>query len=78
MGKAWEVVDIMKKEEEYVKEGGIRERMTAARQGYRNGQKEALSSARQGIENLLKEKVELMILVDQLKEDVAQLKRDNH
>lgn len=67
-----------KKEEEFVKEGGIRERMTAARQGYRNGQKEALSSARQEIENLQKENVELMILVDQLKEDVAQLKRGNH
>ena len=44
-----------KKEEEFVSEGGIRERMTAARLGVRNSQREAIVSARHEIESLKKE-----------------------
>ena len=44
-----------KKEEEFVTEGGIRERMTAARLGYRTNQREALENASHQIEELKKE-----------------------
>ena len=44
-----------KKEEEFVTEGGIRERMTAARLGYRTNQREALDKACHQIEELKKE-----------------------
>lgn len=44
-----------KKEEEFVTEGGIRERMTAARLGYRTNQREALDNANRQIEELKKE-----------------------
>ena len=49
-----------KKEEEFITEGGIRERMTAARLGYRTNQ-------RQTIEQLLRE-------VERLKQENEQLK----
>ena len=60
-----------KKEEEFVTEGGIRERMTAARLGYRTNQREALDKACHQIEELKKEiqalKEENQRLRDQLK-----------
>ena len=60
-----------KKEEEFVTEGGIRERMTAARLGYRTNQREALDKASHQIEELKKEiqalKEENQRLRDQLK-----------
>ena len=48
-----------KKEEEFIMEGGLRERMTAARLGFRGSQKEALESAMKEIEALRKENKEL-------------------
>ena len=41
-----------KKEEEFVTQGGIRERMTAARLGYRTNQREALEAANREIDIL--------------------------
>ena len=55
-----------KKEEEFVTEGGIRERMTAARLGYRTNQREA-------IERLTKEVAQLREENAQLKEKIAEL-----
>lgn len=44
-----------KKEEEFVTEGGIRERMTAARLGYRTNQREAIEQLTHEVEALRKE-----------------------
>lgn len=44
-----------KREEEFVTEGGIRERMTAARLGYRTAQREALEDATHQLEELKKQ-----------------------
>ena len=44
-----------KKEEEFVTEGGIRERMTAARLGYRTNQREAIEQLTREVEALRKE-----------------------
>ncbi len=44
-----------KKEEEFVTEGGIRERMTAARLGYRTNQREAIEQLSHEVERLKKE-----------------------
>ena len=41
-----------KKEKEFVTEGGIKERMTAARLGYRSDRKEELEAARHEINTL--------------------------
>ena len=43
---------IQRKEEEFVKQGGIKERMTAARLGYRTSEREALAEARRQIAEL--------------------------
>ena len=51
---------------EFIKEGGLRERMTAARLGYRGSQKEALEAALKEIETLRKEKAELKAKLDSL------------
>ena len=48
-----------KKENEFIKEGGFRERMTAVRLGFRGNQKEALQNAFKEIEALRKENAEL-------------------
>jgi four helix bundle suffix protein len=63
-----------KKEEEFVTEGGIRERMTAARLGYRTNQREALENATHQIEKLQKENQQLKeyILQMQKKEEIEQ------
>lgn len=54
-----------KKEEEFITEGGIRERMTAARLGYRTNQREAIEQLNREIETL---KQENAILKDKLKQ----------
>lgn len=43
---------IQRKEEEFVKQGGIKERMTAARLGYRTSERESLAEARRQIAEL--------------------------
>lgn len=48
-----------KKEEEFVTEGGIRERMTAARLGYRTNQREAIEHLSHEVERLKKENEQL-------------------
>jgi four helix bundle suffix protein len=55
-----------KKEEEFVTEGGIRERMTAARLGYRTNQREALENATHEIEQLQKENQQLKEYIQQM------------
>ena len=54
-----------KKEDEFIKEGGLRERMTAARLGFRSSQKEALYAALREIESLRKENAELRAQVNE-------------
>ncbi len=53
-----------KKEDEFIKEGGLRERMTAARLGFRGSQKEALEAALKEIEDLRRENAELKSKLD--------------
>jgi four helix bundle suffix protein len=48
-----------KKEEEFVTEGGIRERMTAARLGYRTNQRDTIEQLTREIESLKKENAAL-------------------
>lgn len=48
-----------KKEEEFVTEGGIRERMTASRMGYRTNQRETIDNLTQELEYLRKENTTL-------------------
>ena len=55
-----------KKEDEFIKGGGLRERMTAVRLGYRGSQKEALEAALKEIETLRKENEELKAKLDSL------------
>ena len=55
-----------KKEDEFIKEGGLRERMTAARLNYRGDQKEALQSALKEIEALRKENAYLKKRLERL------------
>ena len=55
-----------KKEEEFLKEGGLRERMTAARLGFRANQKETLQNAMKEIEYLRKENAALKLKIDNL------------
>jgi cell division protein FtsB len=44
-----------KKEEEFVTEGGIRERMTAARLGYRTNQRDTIAQLQQQLQALRQE-----------------------
>ncbi|MBO5580454.1 MAG: four helix bundle suffix domain-containing protein [Prevotella sp.] len=55
-----------KKEEEFVTEGGIRERMTAARLGYRTNQRDTIEQLQHEVEELRREN-------DQLKEKIKML-----
>ncbi|MBR6440474.1 MAG: four helix bundle suffix domain-containing protein [Bacteroidales bacterium] len=55
-----------KKEEEFVREGGIRERMTAARLGYRQNQRQTFDAAMQEIESLKKENQQLKTYIKQI------------
>ena len=56
-------------EADFVTEGGIRERMTAARLGYRTNQKEEIASLRQELETLKRQNVELEKEIKRLKGD---------
>lgn len=53
-----------KKEKEFVTEGGLRERMAAARLGFRNSQKDILDAALKEIESLRKENAELKAKIE--------------
>ena len=55
-----------RKEDEFIKEGGLRERMTAARVSFRGSQKETLDAALKEIESLRKENAELKELINHL------------
>ena len=55
-----------KKEEEFIKEGGLRERMTAARLNYRNKQNEDLIAAQHDIASLQRENAELRERLSQI------------
>ena len=55
-----------KKEDEFVTEGGIRERMTAARLGYRTNQREAIEQLTREVETLRKENVMLKNRIKEL------------
>jgi len=57
-----------KKEKEFVNEGGIRERMTAARMGFRNNQHQAIKDAKQEIEFLKKENKQLKTYIQKMNE----------
>ncbi len=63
-----------KKESEFVTEGGIRERMTAARLGYRTNQKEELVKATKEIERLKSQISFLQNEVNYLKSENEKLK----
>ena len=54
---------LKKKEQEFVAQGGIKERMTAARIGYRTSERDALGEARSQIQ--------------ELKEEIARLRQEN-
>ena len=56
-----------KKEEEFVTQGGIRERMTAARLGYRTNQKETIDNLQHELEILKKENQELKEIINSFK-----------
>ena len=55
-----------KKEEEFVTEGGIRERMTAARLGYRSNQRDTIEQLTREIEALKAENAQLKNKLNQL------------
>ena len=57
-----------KKEEEFVKEGGIRERMTAARIGYRTKQRETIDSLLKEVAALREENSKLKKKIEELEE----------
>ncbi len=59
-----------KKEEEFVTQGGIRERMTAARLGYRTNQQETIEQLQHELELLKKEN-------QKLKETINSLTKNN-
>ena len=56
-----------KKEEEFVTEGGIRERMTAARLGYRTNQRDAIEQLTQQINSLKAENQRLKNIAESKK-----------
>lgn len=64
-----------KKEDEFIREGGIRERMTAARLNYRNNQNQALEVAQYDIAILQKENVELRKTIAYLEKEIERLKK---
>lgn len=63
-----------KKEDEFVKEGGIRERMTAARLGYRNNKNQALEAAQNDLAELQRENAELREALARLQKEIERLK----
>lgn len=64
-----------KKENEFIKEGGIKERMTAARLNYRNQQNQALEAANYEIAVLQKENMELRKKIAMLQKELEHLKK---
>lgn len=58
-----------KKNDEFITEGGIRERMTAARLGYRTNQKDTIEKMKSEIEQLKKENEQLKAIIEKLKKD---------
>jgi len=64
-----------KKEKEFIKEGGIKERMTAARLNYRNNQNQALEAAHQEIAVLQRENKSLRETIAILQEKVKLLRK---
>ena len=63
-----------RKENEFIKEGGIKERMTAARIKYRNNQNQALEAANYEIVVLQKENSELRETISKLQLEIKNLK----
>lgn len=59
-----------KKEEEFVTQGGIRERMTAARLGYRTNQQETIEQLQHELELLKKENQKLRDTINSLKNKI--------
>ena len=59
-----------KKEEEFVTQGGIRERMTAARLGYRTNQQETIEQLQHELELLKKENQKLKDTINSLKNKI--------
>ena len=59
---------IRQREDRFVREGGIKEQMTAARLGYRNQQKEIIQQQQQTITQLQQQ-------IEQLKKEIEQLKK---
>jgi four helix bundle suffix protein len=55
-----------KKEQEFITEGGIRERMTAARLGYRANQREIIEQLTREVERLKQENAQLKSKLQQL------------
>ena len=55
------------KEKEFVEQGGIRERMTAARLNYRNDQKKTIDDLQKELYALRKENTELKTIVKKAK-----------
>ena len=64
-----------KKENEFIKEGGIKERMTAARLNYRNQQTQTLEAANYEIAVLQKENMELRKKIAMLQKELEHLKK---
>lgn len=64
-----------KKESEFIKEGGIKERMTAARLNYRNNQNQAIEAANYQITVLQRENTELRKKIALLQKELAYLKK---
>ena len=64
-----------KKENEFIKEGGIKERMTAARLNYRNQQTQTLEAANYEIAVLQKENMELRKKIAILQKELEHLKK---
>ena len=57
-----------KKEEEFVTEGGIRERMTAARLGYRTNQRDTIEQLTREVEKLKAENQRLKNIAESKKD----------
>lgn len=64
-----------KKEIEFVREGGIRERMTAASFKYRTNQEQALEKAYYEIAVLQRENTELHKMITKLQKEIEKLKQ---
>lgn len=64
-----------KKESEFIKEGGIKERMAAVRLNYRNNQNDALEAANHDIIVLQREKLELRQKIAMLQKELEHLKK---